>query len=213
MMKSVETPISLAGSHLGRGRHICAFFHHADEEYRTLLPFIKAGFECGDRAFHVVEPKQREQHLDRLESAGINLAGAANGQFKLLDWHDTCFQHDHFEQFDIVAFLEEQLKEGARRGFRVSRSVVHMGWGLEDRPSLKDLLEYESRLSYILRRYNDPVICVYDLAKSSGAIVAGALRTHPTVLIGGILHENPFFVPSDESLRELRERTARQPTR
>jgi hypothetical protein len=32
------------------------------------------------------------------------------------------------------------------------------------------------------------------------------LRTHPTVLIGGILHENPFFVPPDDFLRELRER-------
>jgi hypothetical protein len=28
------------------------------------------------------------------------------------------------------------------------------------------------------------------------------------VLIGGIIHENPFFVPPDEFLRELRERRA-----
>ncbi len=35
------------------------------------------------------------------------------------------------------------------------------------------------------------------------------LRTHPMVIIGGILQENPFFVPPDEFLRELRER-ARQ---
>ena len=32
------------------------------------------------------------------------------------------------------------------------------------------------------------------------------LRTHPMVIIGGILQENPFFVPPDEFLRELRER-------
>ena len=34
------------------------------------------------------------------------------------------------------------------------------------------------------------------------------LRTHPLVIIGGILQENPFFVPPDEFLRELRERQA-----
>jgi hypothetical protein len=28
------------------------------------------------------------------------------------------------------------------------------------------------------------------------------------ILIGGIVHENPFFVPPDEFLRELRERRA-----
>ena len=37
------------------------------------------------------------------------------------------------------------------------------------------------------------------------------LRTHPMVIIGGILQQNPFFVPPDEFLRELRER-AKQPS-
>ena len=32
------------------------------------------------------------------------------------------------------------------------------------------------------------------------------LRTHPMVIIGGALQQNPFFVPPDEFLRELRER-------
>lgn len=32
------------------------------------------------------------------------------------------------------------------------------------------------------------------------------LRTHPMVIVGGILQENPFFVPPDEMLRELRSR-------
>jgi hypothetical protein len=30
------------------------------------------------------------------------------------------------------------------------------------------------------------------------------------IIIGGILQENPFFVPPDEFLRELRERRAAQ---
>ena len=32
------------------------------------------------------------------------------------------------------------------------------------------------------------------------------MRTHPMIIIGGILQENPFFIPPDEFLRELRER-------
>ncbi len=32
------------------------------------------------------------------------------------------------------------------------------------------------------------------------------MRTHPMIIIGGILQENPFFVPPDEFLRKLRER-------
>ena len=35
------------------------------------------------------------------------------------------------------------------------------------------------------------------------------MRTHPMVIVGGILQENPFFVPPDEMLRELRVRNDR----
>lgn len=35
------------------------------------------------------------------------------------------------------------------------------------------------------------------------------MRTHPMVIIGGILQENPFFVSPDEMLRELRQRAGR----
>src|SRR5207244_1002515 len=46
--------VRLAGSVLDRKRHVCAFFHNKEEEYRVLLPFIKEGFEQGDRAFHII---------------------------------------------------------------------------------------------------------------------------------------------------------------
>jgi len=49
---------------------------------------------------------------------------------------------------------------------------------------------------------------VYDLAKFGGDIVVDVMRTHPMVIIGGILQENPFFVPPDEFLKDLRERRA-----
>jgi hypothetical protein len=32
------------------------------------------------------------------------------------------------------------------------------------------------------------------------------MRTHPMVIIGGILQDNPFFVSPDDMLRELRRR-------
>ena len=46
-------PISLAGSQLGAVRHVCAFFANDDEEYRVLLPFIREGLSCGDKAVRV----------------------------------------------------------------------------------------------------------------------------------------------------------------
>ena len=73
---------------------------------------------------------------------------------------------------------------------------------------MDDLLEYETRLNYALPKYDDPVICTYDLSKFGAGVVMDIMRTHPMVIIGGILQENPFYVPPDEMLRELKERAA-----
>jgi hypothetical protein len=50
------------------------------------------------------------------------------------------------------------------------------------------------------------VICTYDLTKFGASVVVEALRTHPLVIIGGLLQQNPFFVPPDQLLLEIRDR-------
>jgi hypothetical protein len=79
---------------------------------------------------------------------------------------------------------------------------------LEDFPGVHDILEYETRLNYLLPQYHDPVVCTYDLSRFDAGVVIDIMRTHPMVIVGGILQENPFFVPPDEMLKELKERRA-----
>jgi hypothetical protein len=81
-----------------------------------------------------------------------------------------------------------------------------MEWALLDKPGVENLVEYETRLNYVLPKYDDIVICAYDLSKLGATVVMDALRTHPAVIIGGLLEENPFFVPPDRFLLEIRER-------
>ena len=50
------------------------------------------------------------------------------------------------------------------------------------------------------------------MARFGANVVMDILRTHPMVIIGGILQQNPFFVPPDEFLRELRERAGQNST-
>ncbi len=154
-----EQPIRFAGATLGSKRHVCAFFNSPDEEYRVLLPFIKEGFERGEKAFHIVDPELREEHLRRLESAGIDVdAAEKDGRFELCNWADAYLREGHFDQDKMLALIEEVLEGGKRQGFPLTRLVAHMEWALEDRPGVNDLVEYETRLNYLLPRYKDPVV-------------------------------------------------------
>ena len=49
---------------------------------------------------------------------------------------------------------------------------------------------------------------LYHLGRFGGDAVIDIMRTHPMVIIGGILQHNPFFVPPDEFLQEFRRRRA-----
>ena len=69
-------PIRFAGSELRGYRHVCAFFNSRQEEYATLLPFVRDGLERGERAYHVLDARYRQEHLDQLRSAGIDVRAA-----------------------------------------------------------------------------------------------------------------------------------------
>jgi hypothetical protein len=86
-----------------------------------------------------------------------------------------------------------------------------MEWALEEFPGVEDLVEYETRINDFLPKNDDLVVCAYDLTKFGAGVIMDVLRTHPLVIIGGLLHENPFFVPPDEFLRELRSRGGSTP--
>jgi len=154
-----ERPITFAGVRLGRYRHICAFFNTRDEEYRLFLPFIKEGLAHGEKAFHIVDPRLRQDHVDRLASAGVDVAVVEKtGQLELRTWVEAYLRGGHFDQAAMLALIEDVLTAGKRQGFPLTRLVAHMEWALEDRPGVDDLVEYETRLNYILPKYPDPVL-------------------------------------------------------
>ena len=204
---AVNHSVQFAGGNLGGHRTICAFFNNIDEEHRVLRSFFKDGFDRGEKATHIVDPEQRGEHLKRLAEAGINVQQAMDtGQLELRPWRETYLRGDRFDQDAAVALIEEILQSGAAAGYPLTRLVAHMEWALLDKPGVNNLVEYEARLNYVLPKYNDPVICTYDLTKFPASLVMDIMRTHPVVIIGGILQENPFYVPPDQFLREIRER-------
>jgi hypothetical protein len=211
-MGTNDRPVQFAGGILGRQRHVCAFFSSIDEEHRVLHSFIKDGFDGGERAFHIVDPDLREDHLKRLAGAGIDVEKAlGTGQLEVRPWQDTYLRGNRFDQDAMLALIEDVLQSAAAGGHPLTRLLAHMGWALLDKPGAGDLLEYEIRLNYVLPKYADPVICAYDVTKVRAAVVMDLIRTHPVVIMGGLLHENPFFVPPDQFLVEIRGRRRSQP--
>ena len=208
-MKSASAPISLAGSQLGKTRHVCAFFNNDEEEYRIVLPFIKDGLKSGDKAVHVLNPEQRQDHLQRLAAAGIEPAAAQqSGQLELRTNTEVYLPDGRFDQDRMLEVFEQLASGNDKAEFPLSRICCRMDWAADDQPHVDDVIEFEARVNDVWLRHDDAVICTYHLGDFSGDAVIDIMRTHPMVIVGGILQHNPFFVPPEEFLREFRQRRA-----
>jgi hypothetical protein len=208
-MNHTRIPIPFVGSQLTESRHVCAFFNSEEEEYRVLLPFIRDGFDLGEKAVHIVNQGQSEDHLQRLATAGIDCSAAReSGQFELRTNAETYLSDGRFDQDRMLAAFEEMAKGNASGGFPLSRIFCRMDWAMERGSYVDDVVEFESRVNDVWRKHDDIVVCTYHLSKFGGDAIIDILRTHPMVIIGGILQQNPFFVPPEEFLPELRQRRA-----
>jgi hypothetical protein len=189
-------------------QHVCAFFNSKDEEYRVLLPFTREGVERGDRCFHVIDPARRDAHRARLGEAGIPVDEAeGKGTLEVRPWQDAYLLEGRFDLERMIDLCHGVFKDSRDRGYGVTRLWANMEWGLEDAPGVHDIVAYECRLNEVLPSFEGVVgVCTYDLSKFSAAMMMDILRTHPMVIIGGILQENPFNMPPEEFMRELRGR-------
>jgi len=207
-MGSERRSVTLAGSALRHRCHACAFFHDAEEEYRLLLPFVQEGFRHGDKIFQIVDGRHRDERRARIGGLGIDLDSAEqSGQLEVRPWENAYLRGGRFDQHAMLALVADVLGKGKDQ-FGLTRLWANMEWSLEDFPGVDDIVEYECRLNDVTSRFEDVVVCTYDLNRFSASVVMDILRTHPQVVVGGILQENPFYLPPEQFLQELRARNA-----
>jgi KaiC/GvpD/RAD55 family RecA-like ATPase len=205
MKEPSNQSVRLAGSTIQPPCHACAFFHSERDEDNVLLPFIKEGFERGDKSFHIIDERRRQAYMNRLAMIGIDASAEVTGQLEIRGWENAHLRPGWFDQHAMLALVEEVLTEAEQKGYAHTRWIANMGWALEDKPGVKYLVEYCARLNQVVPKYRATVLCVYDLARFSAAQVVDVLRSHPMAIIGGTVQHNPFFVPPDQLIRELEE--------
>lgn len=207
----VTDPLSsadrFAGSSLGRHRHVCAFFNGYDDALKVLGPFIRDGFLCNHKAVHLVGADKQEAHVARLRCDGLNPeALQSSGQLEIRTSVDVYLEDGQFDRDRMVDAFTALASGNADGEYPLSRIVCDMDWAAGTPQHLQELVAFESRINDLWSQHDDIVICVYDLAKFNGGTIVDILRTHPIVVIGGILRENPYYVPPTQFLEELRAR-------
>ncbi|GAA2062910.1 MEDS domain-containing protein [Leifsonia soli] len=193
-------PVTFAGGVLDRYRHVCAFVNGRAEADAVLDPFVRDGVDAGDRLLYLVDSAAPGAPLRRLRRLGFD-TGALLEQRRceVRTWAETYLRTGDFDQTDMLEQLDAML--GTSPAPRI-RLLADMGWAARQDGVAATLIEFEARANFLHARHQHVVICAYDTSLFDGAFIVDILRTHPMVVIGGMLQENPFFVPPDDFLQE-----------
>jgi hypothetical protein len=200
---------SLGGSKVSRYFHVCGFFNSRDEQFDVLMPFFNEALSTEEKLVNIVNPQLRDDHLQRLAATGVDVNRCLScGQLEVLDWNTAYLNDGHFDQDRMLTTVDKVFEAGRDTGYPRMRITGEMGWALEGHPGSEELIEYEARVNAVLSRNQQPAVCIYDTAQLSGSMMMDLLRAHPLTLVGGVIHENPFYTEPEVLLRELAGRRA-----
>ena len=185
---------------LAPGSHVCAFYRGDSDRDRLLNGVPGRG---PDRRGQV----HLRRRLARSPPAGSGRCRSPatepgpDGQLDIHLPETTYLAGGEFTTSDMLTFWTENMIKAAIEGYSFYRLVGEMTWALRDAPGVEHLVGYESELNRVTASYPVIVLCLYDLDRFSGEVVVNIVKTHPQVLVQGILVENPYYVGPDEFLR------------
>jgi MEDS: MEthanogen/methylotroph, DcmR Sensory domain len=192
-------PSGIAEIGLVPGNHVCAFYRGDADRDRLLSGYLRAGLTAGDKCICIVDSARTAKQLQALHSAG-GKPGPSDGQLDIHLPESTYLANGEFSTGDMLTFWTEGMLRAGLEGYSFFRLAGEMTWSLRNVPGVGHLIEYESKLNRITSSHPVVVLCLYDLDRFSGEVVVNVVKTHPQVLVQGILVENPYYIWPDEFL-------------
>jgi uncharacterized protein Usg len=189
----------IPGLDLQAGDHICAFYQGRERD-DILVPFLREGLRTGDKCVCVVDPADLDDLIASIDKPSASDC-IERRQLELYTSDSTYLADGEFVPSRMMEFWDDNVRSALHDGgYTFVRLVGEMSWGLRDLPGVDQLVAYESELNRSLQRYPQVNLCLYDVERFSGAMILNTLKTHPSVLLNGMLVDNPYYLEPDEFL-------------
>jgi DcmR-like sensory protein len=192
--------LGVPGVQLSPGDHICAFYPSLAERDEVLIPYLTEGMDGGDKCICVLDNGDLSGFGASLGPGLWPTAAPERCQLDLLRSEDIYLEGGGFSTERMIEFWDTSIGDALAGGYEFARAAGEMTWALREMPGVEELIGYESRLNKFLPKYPQVILCLYELGQFSGEVLVDVLKTHPKVLLGGMLLDNPYYLEPDEFL-------------
>jgi signal transduction histidine kinase len=188
-------------SGLGLHQHLCFIYETQEEQFAAALPFLRSGLERGEKCFFVADENSGAAVLNALRKAGTDVDRHLRSGALILA-NKPYVKPGRFDPDWCIGFLSKSIQGAGDDRFSGVRTWLgEMTWALAEETEPETLIEFEAKVNHFVRDHDVRALCQYRRERFSPELILGIIRTHPVVVYGGIICQNPYYVPPEELLK------------
>jgi hypothetical protein len=198
--------LGIGGLEADPGDHICGVFSGEEERDLVLIPFLQAGLASGDKCICVIDGTAPGQIVSTLGPGAEAAALTAGKQLEVIGASEMYLRSGRFSAGEVIGAWKAAISDAMYAGQFDAVRVVE-AWSRRDViPDMNELLMLESEMNRYLPLYPQIVMCLYDVDQFGSGALVNLVMTHPRMLAGGLVIENPYYLTPDEVLAKAARR-------
>jgi MEDS: MEthanogen/methylotroph, DcmR Sensory domain len=192
-LEAVE--LGVLGLAVPRGTHLCTFYQGSLGRDEIVLPFLAEGIRAGDKCLCFLDTAMPSEVLSQLALQLDVGPPVTTGQLELGTPAQSYLRSGRFVAEEMIGYWGEAAAAAERGGdFSLTRATGEMPSVVNEPAGRAEFFRYEARLNEVIPGYSQVIVCLYDLERFGAEVLMDALRTHPMVIVDGIVHDNPYYV-------------------
>lgn len=192
-----DSALAVADLGLKVGDHVCAFYNTDTMRDDIIASYVADGLEAGDRCVCYIDDFAAV--IDRIPPR--LLTGPDAVLFRKAD--DAYLPEGEFSKEAHIRRLEDLAATTLNDGYDLLRLLGDATFVVRNEVDPKEWFAYEAEVNNFAPRYPQFLMCLYDLNEIDGALVVYVLKTHPRILLNGMVIQNPYYIPPGEFLGTL----------
>ena len=185
------------------GTHMCLIYSNEEERKKIISKFLEGGNSSGEKVAYFADEMSPEQVKTWLNEMGVEIPPEdKKDSFSVTSTADTYYPDGTFKPESMLDNLKIFYKGAKDEGYLASRVSGEMSWTIKGIPGSDRLMEYESKVNDLLAEYPVTAICQYDVNKFDGSTIFLCLKVHPHMIVHGQIVKNPYYMKSEDFLKE-----------
>ena len=191
-------PVEPLDDHEYCNDHFALVYESKEELFAAAIPFVRQGLERGEKCLYVIDESTSEDVQAAMQENGIDVdAVLESGALEFRTVQETYLEGGTFDADEMIERYASIIEE-ATEEFEAFRLAAETSWIIEDDLSIREFMEYESRINDLFDGEDAIALCLYNREEYPPEGICDVVRVHPHLIHDNTVCHNFYYTPPEE---------------